>query len=327
MKKLCKHGGEIIAGGILLIFFFVSCGKESQPQKKSAFDLHDPAAKNIIILKINESFYFNSDFEEYLMLTSGDDTDRLSSVSLSRLADNFFEEKILLEAARNQGITLSVSEQKEYLAKRSGRIRGQNEEPQPANAESGYFGERMLIEKYIFQLVSEEDVGGEEISSYYEEHKRDFWRPARVKVSQILLKTEGRAVEAMEQVKDGTEDRFREVAREISEGMESDRGGDMGVYELGQLPGELEQVIFSLRKGELSPVVESPYGYHIFRLDERYDPELVSEEQAVEEIRILLLNTKIQERISKHIEELKLDMEWRFYTENLSFPYQRNEDE
>jgi len=327
MKMFFGMGGGKIGGGILLIFFLMFCGKEPGSRKPAAHDLHDPAAKNKIILEIEESFYFNSDFEEYLRLTSGDDIDHLSLVSLSRLADNFFEEKMLLEAARRRGIALSPSEQKEYLAKLSGRIRDQNEDHQPGNVESGYFSQRMLIEKYIYQLVSGEDVGEEEIGAYYEENKRDFWKPARVKVSQILLKTEGKAVEANEQVKGGSENRFREVAREISEGVEADRGGEMGVYELGQLPEELEQVIFSLRKGELSPVVESPYGYHIFRLDERYDPELVPLEQVVDEIRILLLNNKIQERISKHMEELKLEMEWRFYTENLSFPYQRNEDE
>jgi len=83
-------------------------------------------------------------------------------------------------------------------------------------------------------------------------------------------------------------------------------------------------VIFSLKEGELSPVVESSYGYHIFRMDKRYELELISEEKASPAIKVKILDLKIKLRTSSHLEYLKNNMEWSFYPLNLSFPYQRN---
>ena len=101
----------------------------------------------------------------------------------------------------------------------------------------------------------------------------------------------------------------------------------MGVFEMGQLPFEMESVIFSLEKGELSSVVESSYGYHIFRLDKKYDPELTSLEEASAEIKMKILDQKIKQALSQHLLDLKDKIDFISFPENLSFPYQRNSDE
>ena len=142
-------------------------------------------------------------------------------------------------------------------------------------------------------------------------------------MSQILLETESKAVEVLETVKNADEEGFRKMAREESVGLEALKGGEMGVFEMGQLPFEMEKVIFSLQEGELSSVVKTSYGYHIFRVDKRLGPELISEEEASSSIRTKLLNQKIEERISRHLEDLKLSIDWSFYPLNLPFPYQR----
>jgi parvulin-like peptidyl-prolyl isomerase len=82
-------------------------------------------------------------------------------------------------------------------------------------------------------------------------------------------------------------------------------------------------VIFSLEEGEIGPIVESSYGFHIFRVDERFEPKLISEEEASESIRAKILDSKIKLRISSHIEELRMSLDWNFYPLNLPFPYQR----
>ena len=46
-------------------------------------------------------------------------------------------------------------------------------------------------------------------------------KPERVKVSQILLETEGKAIEVLEKVKSASEETFRAVAREDSKGVEA----------------------------------------------------------------------------------------------------------
>jgi parvulin-like peptidyl-prolyl isomerase len=56
------------------------------------------------------------------------------------------------------------------------------------------------------------------------------------------------------------------VAREVSIGPEAARGGDLGFFERGIMPEEIDRMVFSLPVGRVSGVVRSPYGFHIFKV-------------------------------------------------------------
>jgi parvulin-like peptidyl-prolyl isomerase len=89
----------------------------------------------------------------------------------------------------------------------------------------------------------------------------------------------------------------------------------------------MEKVIFSLQEGEVSQVVESSYGYHIFRLDKKLESKLIPEEQASSEIELKILDQKIKKFLSGYIARLKDRLIWKVHAENLLFPYQRNDHE
>jgi len=306
------------------IFLLANCGEKNEQESSISFNLEDQQKKNNVVIKVEDSLYFNSNFEKYVRETFGNDQKALTIVSLSRLFDNFIEEKILLQAARNQNMSLTWEEKKAYLAKLSSEFKSNGSKVSIEEMDTKILFDRLLIEKYTFVLVKDIEVKEEEIKEYYNLHKRDFLRPERIMVSQILLETEDKAIEVFERVKNSSEENFRKIAQTESIGLEAIKGGKMGVFEMGQLPFEMEKVIFSLKEEETSPVVESSYGYHIFRLDKRFEPELVSEEEATPAIKVKILDQKIKHRISTHIEYLKKNMEWTFYPLNLSFPYQRD---
>jgi parvulin-like peptidyl-prolyl isomerase len=185
--------------------------------------------------------------------------------------------------------------------------------------------DRPLIEKYIYPLLKDIRVQDEEVRTTYEEHKRDFLLSERVKVSQILLETEEKAVEVLRNLENAVEEEFRKVAQEESAGPEAFKGGEMGIFKNGDLPYEMEKVIFALEEGKLSRVVESSYGYHIFRLDKKFPPELLSEVDAAPSIRVRILDGKVKEAQASHLEGLKRSLTWSSYPKMLNFTYQRNE--
>lgn len=308
-----------------LLFLYMNCEVPDSQEATSVFNLSDPKRKNDAVLEIEDAVFSNSDFEKYIRVTLGDDQEALTAVSLSRLFDNFIEEKILLKAARMQNMILTEKEKEEYLARLSDELSTEEGQISSGEMDTEILFERLLIEKYTYELVRNIEVNDEEIKAYYDRNRRDFLRPERVKVSQILLETEAKAIEILQRVEAASEEEFRKIAQDESVGLEALKGGEMGVFELGQLPFEMERVIFSLEEGELSPVVESSYGYHIFRVDERYSPKLISEGGASPAIREQILDIKIKQRISRHIQDLKINMEWTFYPLNLPFPYQRIE--
>jgi len=278
------------------------------------------------VLKVESADFTNADFRAYLRAMGTDETKNLPPESLSRLFDRFVDEKILLEAAKQRGITLTWDEKKNYLAKLAGESAGDepaaSDKAAPASPPDTLF-DRLLVEKYTFQVIKDVRVEDREIEAYYNEHKKDFLLPERIQVSQILVPSEQKAVELLRKVQDASEEDFRRLARQESMGPEAIKGGMMGVYKPGELPNDMAKVIFALEEGKISQVVESSYGYHIFRLDKRFPPQLESETEVAPGIKVRVFEQKIKDALAVHLGGLKETLSWKVFPENLFFSYQR----
>ena len=277
------------------------------------------------VLRIEKSDFYNADFRAYLEAT-GAQAKGLPPESLSRLYDRFADEMILLEAARARGITLSEDEKKEYLAKLTVAAIPPGDSRSTTSVPPDGAFDRLLVEKYTFIVLRDIRVDKAEILAYYEQHKKDFLYQDRVQVSQILVDTEEKAVSVLRRLEGMGEPAFRKIATEESLGPESSRGGVMGVFQQGDLPADMEKVIFSLDEGRTSQVVESSYGFHIFRLDRKFPPALQSETEAAPEIQNRILAQKMKDALASHLAGLKDTLTWEIHPENLFFTYQRSDE-
>ena len=86
---------------------------------------------------------------------------------------------------------------------------------------------------------------------------------SKVKASHILVKKHSEAVRILEEIKKGAD--FAELAKKYSMCPSGKKGGNLGFFQRGQMVKEFEQTAFSLRKGELSEVVKTQFGYHIIK--------------------------------------------------------------
>lgn len=303
---------------ILAVVCFAACGSREDGAGASASDREKAAGR--IVLEVEGTAYSNSDLDRYIRDNAGQG--EISAVSLSLLFDRFVEEELVLAAARRQGVTLTPDEEKAYLTKLAAET-PPGETGSMAGGDPRLF-DRPLIEKYSGRLLADLGVRDDEIHAYYEEHRKDFLVPERVRVSQILLDTETQAVDVLRRLGNASEEEFRKVARDKSIGPEAFKGGAMGVFKAGDLPFEMEKVVFPLEEGRLSPVVESSYGYHIFRVDRKLPPQLLSEAEAAPSIRLKVLDGKVKDVLAAHVAELKSSLAWRSYPDRLPFVYQRN---
>lgn len=77
-----------------------------------------------------------------------------------------------------------------------------------------------------------------------------------------------KAEQVLQEVKNGAD--FSALAKKYNADSTGERGGDLGWFGKGEMVPEFEQAAFSLKKGEVYPtLVETVYGYHIIRLDDR----------------------------------------------------------
>lgn len=163
--------------------------------------------------------------------------------------------------------------------------------------------EDMMIERLIAREVNRgASASPAEVKRYYNEHPQEFERPDQVRVRQIVVATleEAKEVKALLQGKGD----FAALARKYSTAPESENGGDLGYFAMGEMPAEFN-VVFSLPKGGISDIVKSPYGFHIFKLEDRRHAGKAGMDEAYKEIAEKLRREKIDMRYKRWLEGLR----------------------
>ena len=87
-------------------------------------------------------------------------------------------------------------------------------------------------------------------------------------------------------------------------GPEKVNGGDLGFFSAGERPPEFDQV-FSMEVGTISEVIKSPYGYHIFKLEEKIEPREIPFEEAKAGILQELGRKKAEDAYQRWLKELR----------------------
>ena len=319
--------GRALSAGVVLCLTMAAgaCGSRKPAEERSAANPAGEPDDRRVVLRAGAVSYPGSAFSRYVRETIGGSVQELDAVTLSQLFDQFVDDMILLQAADGEGVVLTAEEKKAFLEKAEPGTWTEEEKTSLLAAESGPVIGKMKIQKYVRGLSRDIGVSEEEVRAYYQGHPDEFSLPERVQVSQILVATEPEAVELWEKVRFADEEGFRSLARTRSVGPEAASGGEMGIFRPGQLPSEMETAVFAMREGEVSPVVSSSYGFHIFRLDRKFPPEQVTLETAAPSIRQKLLERKSEAAAARRLEELKASLDWEIFPENLFFPYQREE--
>ncbi|MCH6563171.1 MAG: peptidyl-prolyl cis-trans isomerase [Myxococcales bacterium] len=116
---------------------------------------------------------------------------------------------------------------------------------------------------------------------YFEENRRRYRTPERVRIRQIVVEDEAKARQLRAQLGEGAD--FATLAAEHSLAPEAGEGGLLPAFARGEMPEVFDEA-FKLRPGGLSRVLESPYGFHLLRSETRipaHDPELTEVRDAV----------------------------------------------
>jgi len=162
----------------------------------------------------------------------------------------------------------------------------------------------LLIKKLIDKRVNNNvSVNEDEIRKYFEEHAEEFHKGKQVKAFHIMVETEEEALRIKKQLDSKAGD-FAELAREYSLGPEGAEGGDLGYVEEGHMPPELDN-IFKLKKGEISNIIRTPYGSHIFKVVDKRKDRKMSYDESRKVIHDKLVRERQDDAFHEWVLELK----------------------
>ena len=183
-----------------------------------------------------------------------------------------------------------------------------------------YVVDNYLADQYIRKVVTANvTITEDELNKYYTGHEKDFLLPQSARVRHIYFevlkeatsemreKAKAKAEAVLKQLKDGAD--FAAIARESSEDKDSAaKGGDLGVVSPDKTNSkEFEKALFALKNGETSKVVETPFGYHIIRVDERTEQRTASFNETKEYIRPILKAEIERKKASEFFEKVTKD--------------------
>jgi parvulin-like peptidyl-prolyl isomerase len=189
------------------------------------------------------------------------------------LVDSLVMRMLLLQEAKQQNLTITPEEVDRQMLRLTGDYptdsfsdalaQGQLSLAELRARES----QRLIIEKlFASHVYSRVGVTEEELRAYFSTHEAEYTEPEQVHAAQLVVKglDEAKRVQAL--LKSGK--KFGDLARRYSLSADAKVGGDLGFFPRGQMPPAFDEVVFNLRPGQVSEVVSTEYGYHLFKVIE-----------------------------------------------------------
>lgn len=200
---------------------------------------------------------------------------------------------------------------------------GSEAEFEKSMTDQGYDMERLRkeitqsLQVFMVQqhVVEDVEVTDEEMRRAYNSNVDQIAQPETVRARHILVSLEEGATEedkaaAREKIEAIQEELaagadFAELAKEKSEGPSSKNGGDLGYFSADKMVPSFSDAAFALQPGEVSGIVETRFGYHIIKLEDRKDAWLPSFDEVKEHLRPQLEQQKAQMVFQEYVQQLQ----------------------
>ena len=173
---------------------------------------------------------------------------------------------------------------------------------------------KKLVEKRVADIASPSD---KEIEAFYADNSEKFQIPENVEARHVLIAVKPdddkaakalkmkKAEEVREQLVDKKGENFGVIAAEKSDCPSKSKGGMLGVFGRGQTVPAFEEAVFNQKVGEIGPVVETSFGYHVIEVLDRKEARKVPLSEVSERISNYLVTEKKDKAVKEYIESLK----------------------
>jgi peptidyl-prolyl cis-trans isomerase C len=167
------------------------------------------------------------------------------------------------------------------------------------------YHERRALRDAYFDIKIHDAVSEAEAKKIYDEKIGQLKPEQEVHARHILVATEDEAKEVAERLKKGED--FATIAKEKSKDTSAE-GGDLGFFGRGQMLKPFEDAAFALDAGQISAPVQTQFGWHIIKVEEKRDQKLPDFDQVKEAIISQLVQAKAQEVVTTLRDSAKIEV-------------------
>jgi peptidyl-prolyl cis-trans isomerase C len=148
-------------------------------------------------------------------------------------------------------------------------------------------------------------VSDADAKQIYDEKIAKMKPEQEVHARHILVDTKEEAEEVIKRLKNGED--FAKVANEKSKDTNAE-GGDLGFFTRGQMLKPFEDAAFALEPGQISEPVQTQFGWHVIKVEEKRDQALPSYEDVKDAIMAQLIQQKAQQVVKGLRDSAKIDV-------------------
>lgn len=288
----------------------------------------DPAT---VLVEINGAKLTVGEADKQIMSMLGPQASQLGADRMGQLmgrfrqqaAERFVMRNLLEQEADRRAIKVSEADVNEAVAVIKKRL------PEGVTMADALKREGMTEDQFRTNLVGELRiktlvesevptnmvVADADVAKLYEEEKERFAKPESVQARHILVKVEqgddektkaekkAKAESLQKQLAGGAD--FAKLAKESSDCPSKERGGDLGLFQRGQMVKAFEDAAFSQKVNDVGPVVETMFGYHIIQVMAHEAPKTSSLDEVKEKLSDHLKQKKQMELFEAFVNKLK----------------------
>lgn len=263
------NAGAVLRALAISLTCLMACSQQQKPQQDAN-----------VVATVNGEVITRADFERELsresqaMEGAAPRSPEQIEPFKQTLLETMIERLVLLQAARELQVQVSAEEvdrrvlalTSEYPAGTFDTALAQSQTSKTELARRTK--EQLLVERLLAdQVFSRVAVTEEQLRRIYDENPDAWTEPEQVHAQQIVVKGLDEAKRLKELLWQGK--KFPDLARRYSLSPDAKVGGDLGFFKRGEMPPAFDDAIFRLGAGQVSDVVSSDYGFHLFKLIEK----------------------------------------------------------
>lgn len=263
---------------MILVFALVGCSKEKAVSAAGSDGVKDPH----VVATVGKDKIMDSDIDAFLSQMPEQARARYDSPEGKReFVNSLAEIKMMAQEAKKRGLDKDAD----------------------MKLKLDFINDQLLARGLAEKTVKDITITDADITKYYNDNKDKFNVGPRVKLRHILVSSEPEAKAILAQLKKGAD--FSALAKEKSKCPSAPKGGDLGWATRGMMVPEFENAAFALKKGEMSGVVKTSFGYHIIMCDDVQGGKLMELSEAKPAIERQMKGEKSEAAIKSLLEEVK----------------------